>query len=39
MSTKKGGENMKLRKMLSMVLACMLIAGSSTPSVAKKAVS
>ena len=30
---------MKLEKILSMVLACMLIAGSSTPSVAKKAVS
>ncbi len=27
---------MKLEKVLSMVLACMLIAGSSTPSVAKR---
>ena len=31
MSTKKGGENMKLRNVLSMVLACLLTIGFAVP--------
>ena len=31
MSTKKGGENMKLRNVISMVLACLLTIGFAVP--------